>query len=156
MTQQTPWIPGNFPPTRRSDHIDVYKSAAKGDVPVPDPYQWLEEYTEKTNEWTTAQELFTRSYLNKNPDRETLLDFLRASMNYTKVNCGLPHSQLSLTDIIPSSRRQLYLMMDVGTGSTIVVCKPRRVNISNEFSSLYVNYLLWHHSALLLQGNFAT
>lgn len=140
MTQRTPWTPGNFPPTRRSDHVDVYKSAAKGDVPVPDPYQWLEEYTEETNKWTTAQELFARSYLDRNPNRDKLLDLLRASMNYAKVNCDLPHDQSSLTDIIQSSRHQLYLMMDGGTGSTIAVCKPRRVNISNEFSSLNTNY----------------
>ena len=140
MAQRTAWTPGNFPPTRRSDHVDVYKSAAKGDVPVPDPYQWLEERTEETNKWTITQESFTRSYLNQNPDRETLQDLLRASMNYEKVTCDLLHGQLLLTDIIPSSRRQLYLMMDVGTGSTIVVCKLRQVNISNKFSSLKINY----------------
>jgi prolyl oligopeptidase len=140
MTKHTPWTPGNFPPTRRSDHVDVYKSAANGDVPVPDPYQWLEEYTEETNEWTTTQELFTRSYLDKNSDREKLLDLLRGSMDYAKVNCDLPHGQLSLTEIIPSSRRQLYWMMDVGTGSTIVVCRPRQVNISHESSSSNTNY----------------
>jgi len=140
MGQRTPWTPGNFPPTRRSDHIDVYKSAAKGDVPVPDPYQWLEEYTEETMKWTTTQESFTQSYLDQNPDRKKLQDLLRASMNYPKVICDLPRGQLLLTDIIPSSRRQLYLMMDVGTGSTIVVCKLRQVNISSEFSSLKMNY----------------
>ena len=31
-------------------------------------------------------------------------------------------------------------MMNVGTGSTIAVCKPRRVNISNELRSSNINY----------------
>ena len=95
MTQHslTPWTPGKFPPTRRSDHVDVYKSAAKGDVPVSDPYQWVEEYTEETDEWTTTQESYTRSYLDRNPDREKLQVLLRASMNYEKVNCDLLHRQ---------------------------------------------------------------
>jgi hypothetical protein len=50
-----------YPPARRSDHIEVYKSASAGDVRVPDPYQWLEEYTDETDKWTSAQEAFTRN-----------------------------------------------------------------------------------------------
>ncbi|KAG5642611.1 hypothetical protein DXG03_002481 [Asterophora parasitica] len=80
----TPWTPNSYPPTRRSDHVDVWKSAAKGEVRVPDPYQWLEEYSDETDKWTTSQELFTRSYLDKNADRQKLEDAFRASMDYAK------------------------------------------------------------------------
>lgn len=81
----TPWKPGNYPPTRRSDHVDVYKSAAKGQVRVADPYQWLEEYSDETDKWTTSQEVFTRSYLDKNPDKQNLEDAFRANTDYAKV-----------------------------------------------------------------------
>jgi hypothetical protein len=61
----TPWIPNMYPPARRSDHVDVYKSEAKGQVKVTDPYQWLEKNSAETNEWITAQEAFTRQYLEQ-------------------------------------------------------------------------------------------
>ncbi|KAG5649915.1 hypothetical protein H0H81_001511 [Sphagnurus paluster] len=80
----TPWTPNSYPPSRRSEHVDVYKSAAKGEVRVPDPYNWLEQDNEETDKWTTAQELFTRSYLDKNGDRQKLEDAFRASMDYAK------------------------------------------------------------------------
>ncbi|KAF5372042.1 hypothetical protein D9615_008071 [Tricholomella constricta] len=85
----TPWTPNNYPPSRRSDHVDIYKSAAKGEVRVPDPYQWLEENTDETDKWTTSQELFTRSYLDKNADRQRLEDAFRASMDYAKFSAPI-------------------------------------------------------------------
>lgn len=81
----TSWSPNTYPPARRSDHVDVYKSEARGKVRIPDPYQWLEEYTEETDEWTSAQEVFTRSYLDKNGDRQKLEDAFRFSTDYAKV-----------------------------------------------------------------------
>ncbi|KAG6856360.1 hypothetical protein H0H87_005269 [Tephrocybe sp. NHM501043] len=80
----TPWIPNVYPPTRRSDHVDIYKSAKKGQVRVSDPYQWLEEDSEETDKWTTAQEVFTRTYLDKNADRQRLEDDIRVNMDYAK------------------------------------------------------------------------
>ncbi|KAF9457998.1 prolyl oligopeptidase [Collybia nuda] len=80
----TPWTPKSYPPARRSDHVDSYKSATKGDVRVADPYQWLEADTEETDKWTSAQEAFTRTHLDKNPDRQRLEDAFRASMDYAK------------------------------------------------------------------------
>ena len=81
----TPWAPDSYPPTRRSDHVDVYQSASKGEVQVPDPYQWLEETTNEVDEWTTAQTAFTEAYLNKSPDRQKLEDKFLASKDYAKV-----------------------------------------------------------------------
>ncbi|KAF8239504.1 hypothetical protein L208DRAFT_1420673 [Tricholoma matsutake] len=85
----TPWIPDKYPFAKRSDHVDVYKSAARGQVRVPDPYQWMEQYSEELAKWTSAQESFTRSYLDKNPDRQKLEDAFRASMDYAKFSAPM-------------------------------------------------------------------
>ncbi|KDR74502.1 hypothetical protein GALMADRAFT_70906 [Galerina marginata CBS 339.88] len=81
---RTPWLPNAYPPARRSDHVDIYKSALRGDVRVQDPYQWLEEYTDETDKWTTAQEVFTRTYLDKNPDLPRLEKAFQACNDYPK------------------------------------------------------------------------
>ena len=81
----TPWVPNRYPTARRSDHVDVYKSEEKGEVPVPDPYHWLEQDSEETDKWTSAQEAFTREYLDKNPERQELEDAIRKTMDYAKV-----------------------------------------------------------------------
>ncbi|KAF8727171.1 hypothetical protein AX14_007539 [Amanita brunnescens Koide BX004] len=80
----TPWVPNTYPPTHRSDHVDTYKSETRGEVKVPDPYNWLEEYSEETDNWTSIQEQFTRTYLDRNPDRKKLEDAFRKSMDYPK------------------------------------------------------------------------
>lgn len=61
----TPWTPDKYPLARRSDHVDVYQSKAQGSVQIPDPYQWLETNTTETDDWVTAQEAFTRAYLDQ-------------------------------------------------------------------------------------------
>lgn len=81
----TPWTPDQYPPARRSDHVDVYKSETQGQVRVADPYQWLEESTDETDAWTSAQDTFTRTYLDKNPDRARLEKEIRANTDYEKV-----------------------------------------------------------------------
>ncbi|KAJ8502127.1 hypothetical protein ONZ51_g205 [Trametes cubensis] len=80
----TRWVPSTYPAARRSDHIDVYKSESKGEVRVHDPYQWLEHNTPETEEWTTAQEQYTRQYLDQNPERKDLEDQIRKNMDYAK------------------------------------------------------------------------
>lgn len=80
----TPWIPNRYPKARRSDHVDVYKSEKRGEVRISDPYQWLEQQSEETNQWTTAQDQFTRSYLDKNPARTKLEQEIRANTDYAK------------------------------------------------------------------------
>jgi prolyl oligopeptidase len=80
------WAPNTYPTTRRSDHVDVYKSELKGDVRVPDPYQWLEDANSKeTDEWTSSQERYTRTYLDQIPDRERLENEIRENTDYAKV-----------------------------------------------------------------------
>ena len=81
----TPWVTDNYPPTHRSDHVDIYQSASSGEVQVSDPYQWLEETSDEVDQWTTAQTNFTQEYLNKNPNRQKLEDKFLASKDYAKV-----------------------------------------------------------------------
>lgn len=85
----TPWTPNQYPPARRSDHVDVYKSEKQGEVRVADPYQWLEEHTDETDVWTSAQDTFTRAYLDKNPDRAKLEKAIRENTNYEKVRSSM-------------------------------------------------------------------
>ena len=86
MPPRTPWIPNRYPPSHRSDHVDVYKSEAKGEVRVPDPYQWLEQNSKETESWVDAQEAFTRAYLDQNPERQALEDEIRQNEKFAKVN----------------------------------------------------------------------
>ena len=79
------WVPGRYPPAYRSDHVDVYMSETKGQVQVNDPYQWLEHNTPETEAWTTAQEKFTRQFLDQNADRQALEDKIRENTDYAKV-----------------------------------------------------------------------
>lgn len=81
----TPWVPNRYPFTKRSECVDVYRSASRGEISVADPYQWLENDSEERDEWTMAQEAFTREYLNKNPDHERLKDAFRDCVDYPKV-----------------------------------------------------------------------
>ena len=94
----THWKPNNYPSARRSDHIEVFKSARAGDVRVPDPYQWLEEYTDETDKWTSAQEAFTRTHLDQNPDLTRLEDAFRNCNDYAKVTQTLNVIKIRLQD----------------------------------------------------------
>lgn len=123
----TPWIPKSYPPARRSDHVDTYKSAAKGEVRVADPYQWLEADTEETEKWTSAQEAFTRTHLDKNADRGKLEDAFRASMDYAKVHDLLIPHRLKISRSF-SSHLLRCTMMAAGTGSTIAGSNPSHVS----------------------------
>ncbi|KAI9456943.1 prolyl oligopeptidase [Boletus coccyginus] len=80
----TPWTVNQYPPARHSDHVDVYKSEKQGEVRVADPYHWLEEHSDETDAWTSAQDAFTRNYLDKNPDRAILEKEIRAHTDYEK------------------------------------------------------------------------
>ncbi|KAF8696533.1 hypothetical protein AX14_001525 [Amanita brunnescens Koide BX004] len=79
-----PWTPGDYPPTRRSQRIDVYKSASKGEVCVPDPYQWMEEPSKEVENWTTIQTTFAQTYLDQFPDRPRLEERFRSILNHAK------------------------------------------------------------------------
>lgn len=63
----------------------MYKSEEKGEVRIPDPYNWLEQDSEETVQWTSSQTEFTREYLDQNSERQELEDEIRKSMDYAKV-----------------------------------------------------------------------
>jgi len=79
------WIPNRYPQSRRSDHVDVYKSKAKGSVNVPDPYNWLEKNSEETTRWVTEQEKYTREYLHSTPHWKRIEADIRNVTDYAKV-----------------------------------------------------------------------
>lgn len=116
MPARTSWSPNRYPAARRSDHVDVYKSEKNGQVRVHDPYQWLEHNTDETEQWTTAQERFTREYLDKNPERQDLEDEIRKNMDYAKVRYYLYVWAHALTSwavlcAIAEGRRPLVLVL---------------------------------------------
>jgi hypothetical protein len=88
-----PWVANRYPATRRSDHVEVYKSAKEGEVKVADPYVWLEENTPETEEWVSTQESFTREFLDQLPDRERLEKAIRANTDYPRVSTELAEGQ---------------------------------------------------------------
>lgn len=85
MSYSSHWQPNLYPSARRSDHVDTYASELHGQVRVPDPYEWLERDSDETQAWVTAQEAYTRSFLDANPDRTLLEDEIRKSTNYERV-----------------------------------------------------------------------
>lgn len=97
------WIPNRYPQARRSDHVDVYKSKAKGSVNVPDPYNWLEEHSEETTRWITEQEEYTRKYIRSSPDWGRIEADIRKSTDYAKVK--FVHRVLSV--YIPRNSRSI-------------------------------------------------
>jgi hypothetical protein len=86
MSVATSWTPHCYPPTRRSDYIDVYRSEAQGKVEVPDPYVWLEKDGEERGRWLASQEALARNFLDSHPDRARLEEEIRASTDYEKVS----------------------------------------------------------------------
>ncbi|KAG8838197.1 hypothetical protein FRC18_005695, partial [Serendipita sp. 400] len=81
---KTAWVPGRYPPARRGDHVDVYKSAKQGEVKVHDPYQWLETSSEETSTWIKDQVEFTNEYFNRISDRNRLKDLMMENVDFAK------------------------------------------------------------------------
>ncbi|KAG8783083.1 hypothetical protein FRC15_005829 [Serendipita sp. 397] len=81
---KTAWVPGRYPPARRGDHVDVYKSAKQGEVKVHDPYQWLETSSEETSTWIQDQVEFTNEYFNRISDRNRLKDLMMENVDFAK------------------------------------------------------------------------
>ncbi|MBL4539537.1 MAG: prolyl oligopeptidase family serine peptidase [Oceanicaulis sp.] len=80
-----------YPETRTVDQVDVYASAAEGEVAVSDPYRWLEQdvrVSEDVADWVTAQTATTNAYLDQLPGRERIATRLAELWNYERY--GLP------------------------------------------------------------------
>lgn len=125
----TPWTPNQYPPARRSDHVDVYKSKQQGQVRVADPYQWLEEHSDETNAWTSAQDDFTRTYLHKNPDRAKLEKEIMANTDYEKVRSSwtCAHDRAVDDDTVHRSLPRLSPTITNGIGIITAAFRHSRV-----------------------------
>lgn len=71
--------PFEYPPAPTVDVVDEYHG-----VKVPDPYRWLEEYSEQTRQWIEAQNRLTFAYLANIPQREGIRQRLRDLWNYER------------------------------------------------------------------------
>ncbi|PWE18879.1 S9 family peptidase [Marinicauda salina] len=81
----------DYPETRRGDVVDVYQSAAHGEVEVADPYRWLEQDVREAPEvaeWVEAQSAVTQDYLDQLPGRDAIAERLGELWNYERY--GLP------------------------------------------------------------------
>lgn len=82
---KTPWVAAKYPPSRRSEHVDIYKSEKHGEVRVLDPYNWLEQNNEETEAWTAKQADYTQEFLKQYPHRDEIEKQLKDNFNYEKV-----------------------------------------------------------------------
>ncbi|PWN36824.1 uncharacterized protein FA14DRAFT_183194 [Meira miltonrushii] len=78
------WDPHStpYPSVRRDDVIFQYRSeAAKGNVSVPDPYNWFEK--SDASDFIKSQLAFTKTYLNKLEDLDAMRTAIKDVSNYT-------------------------------------------------------------------------
>ncbi len=76
--------PLSYPPSRREAVVDLLH-----DVPVADPYRWLEDlHASETKAWIAAQNELTAAYLARTPKREALQARLTELWNYERY--GIP------------------------------------------------------------------
>lgn len=76
-----------YPSARRDEVYDTFKSAAKGQVKVHDPYRWLHEPPSKSSDtkaFVEAQEKLTRDFLEQDPNRAALREKLTENWNYAR------------------------------------------------------------------------
>ncbi|BGP47335.1 hypothetical protein JCM10450v2_003187 [Rhodotorula kratochvilovae] len=87
---KTPWDPKQtpYPESRRSDTVETFKSAARGEVTVADPYDWLHHPdADETVAWVDRQTKFTRNYLDQYADRTRFSEELTKNWNYPRFSC---------------------------------------------------------------------
>jgi hypothetical protein len=117
MTSQSGQM--HYPPARRSEHVDIYKSLAKGEVEVHDPYNWLEKSSPETDQWINEQVSVSRAYLDSDPNRTELEKQFMQNMDYIKV-CPFRLYNRSIIGLTrPSSAHPNAKVMVVGIGTTI-------------------------------------
>jgi prolyl oligopeptidase len=84
----------DYPATRTVDQVDVYQSAAQGEVAVADPYRWLEadvRVSDEVADWVAAQNGATNAYLDQLAGRTIIANRLAELWNYERF--GLPSVQ---------------------------------------------------------------
>lgn len=98
-----------YPPTRKSNHVDVYHGTS-----VPDPYQWLENTeSAETKAWIEAQNALTIPYLHSLPHREPLKRILTRRWNYPRY--GIPFKR---------GRRYFYFKNDGLQNQAVLYWQP--------------------------------
>lgn len=78
-----------YPTTRTVEQVDIYQSAAQGEVEVSDPYRWLEgdvRVSAEVEAWVTAQNAVTNRYLENLPGRSMIAARLRELWDYERVS----------------------------------------------------------------------
>lgn len=89
-TMHNTWTPSSSPyPTVRRDetHIEQFKSAANGEVPVADAYHWLSQPAstdEEVARFVSEQGDYTREYLKANTDAPLFQEALTKNWNYAR------------------------------------------------------------------------
>ncbi|PWN36839.1 uncharacterized protein FA14DRAFT_159169 [Meira miltonrushii] len=86
------WDPHStpFPAVRRGDVVFQYRSeAAKGNVSVPDPYNWLEN--SDVSSFKQAQLAFTKTYLDKLEDLDVIRSAIKDADSYTPLYAPRPY-----------------------------------------------------------------
>lgn len=127
MSGATHWVPGNYPQAR--DSIDHHHITRLGEVPIPDPYQHLEDHdSPEANQFTTVQAAFTR-YSDQHSNPLRIEGAFNNCSNYPKV-CMMTvllansdHPQRVCFSFMHPS----FVTTDIGS-TTSVVWMPRQVN----------------------------
>ncbi|KAH9813561.1 prolyl endopeptidase [Melampsora americana] len=89
----TPWNPKQtpYPNARRDESFkEMFKSQSKGEVEVYDPYHWLHEppnKSEETQKFVNDQAEFTKSFLSKYPKKDQLHSSILKNWNYPRFSC---------------------------------------------------------------------
>ncbi|KAG0144673.1 hypothetical protein CROQUDRAFT_47007 [Cronartium quercuum f. sp. fusiforme G11] len=93
VTTPAIWDPRStpYPNVRRDESAkEIYKSKSHGQVEVSDPYVWLHQppnESEETQKFVSDQAAFTKSFLLKYPHRDDLHSALRTNWDYPRFSC---------------------------------------------------------------------
>lgn len=91
LASRTAWDPNQtkYPHVRRSDTVETFKSATRGEVKVADPYDWLHDPdSQETKQFVEDQGAFTRQYLDQYKDRERFAQELKKNWNFPRCESG--------------------------------------------------------------------
>ena len=114
-----------YPPTRRSDHVDVLHGTR-----VPDPYRWLEDVdSPETEAWTDAQNRLARSVLDGIPFRDAIRRRLDALTDHKSV--GVPREasgRLFFTLQSPDARQPVLVWSEEEGGEVRTLVDPEALS----------------------------
>ena len=114
-----------YPPTRRDNTSDVYKSLKWGTVRVPDPYRWLENDDNCRQDWESDQEAFTARHFSTFQDQRQLNETVAKAHNYATVRARAVRAFAKLTVCSNSSARLGTAQETDGTGPRAFPVKSR-------------------------------